>query len=189
MKWEFCKHLKLVIFQHCNWKNQSCHSDVFQSPLRHRCLWGLLWTRLGNWAELMQRVGWLVWLFLFVKTSQAKEKRRAVAGFHFISLIFVPAKRQLLVCRKKQEDSQVLSGIAILCSCLFGNCSESSKYQWKGRAYTCLLEASCYLGLEEELGIVLRIYGTVSCCSLRLGNSEFLSLLIFCSIWRAVANA
>lgn len=61
-----------------------------------------------------------------------------------------------------------------------------SKYQLKGRVYPCLLKTLAVVVLEEELGVVL-IYGTVS--SLRLGNNEFLSLLIFLSIWRAVANA
>lgn len=46
----------------------------------------------------------------------------------------------------------------------------------------CLLKPLATLDLEEELGIVLIIYRTVSCCFLRLGNSEFLSLLIFLSI-------
>lgn len=63
----------------------------------------------------MQRVGCLVCLFLFVKTSQAKEKQRPVFDFHFTPPIFVPAQRELLRCWKKQEDNWVLIGIAILC--------------------------------------------------------------------------
>lgn len=52
-------------------------------------------------------------------------------------------------------------------------------------AYRCLLKPLVSMDLEEDLATNVRIYGTVSCCS---GNCEFLSLLIFLSIWRAIAN-
>lgn len=62
----------------------------------------------------MQRVGWLVGLFLFVKTSEAKEKQRSFSDFHFASLIFVPTQRELHDCRKKW-DNWVVTSLAILC--------------------------------------------------------------------------
>lgn len=112
MKWEFCKHLRLVVFWYCKRNNQSCHNVSFQSLPTQVVIWFVIY-HPGELSRI--NANSRVSFFLFTKTSQAKEKQRPDSDFHFTSLIHVLAQNRPLRYRKKQF-SWVLIDIAILCS-------------------------------------------------------------------------